>query len=84
MANVMTKRGSQDNVVTYEHYCDTAEDLVNIPEEQITLGSVAIVLNDNGALGAYIANSQKEWVAVLNSGGGGTGDDIPSANGEEF
>ena len=42
--NIMTKRGSMDNVVTYEHICDTNDDLANIDPSQITLGSVAIIL----------------------------------------
>ena len=70
----MTKRGSLDNVVTYEHYCDTKSDLNNIPKNQITLGSVAIILKDeNDSMGIYIATSQKEWIEVstsMNSGGG--------------
>ena len=40
----MTKRGSQDNVATYEHLCDTAADLQNIDPRYITLGSIAIIL----------------------------------------
>ena len=79
--NIMTKRGSQDNVVTYEHYCDTKEDLTAIPNDQITLGSTAVVLKDEGdAMGVYMANSSKEWIPFSNigntddsSGGGSTG-----------
>ena len=66
MANVMIKRGALDNVVTYEHYCDTTADLKNIPSDQITLGSTAIVL-ENGTINAYIANSKKEWIAVISN-----------------
>ena len=77
MANIMTKRGSLDNIVTYEHYCDTKADLANIPENEITLGSTAIVLQDeDGALGVYIATSDKEWIAMMTTGGsGGSGSD---------
>jgi len=75
--NIMTKRGSQDNVVTYEHYCDTKEDLTAIPSDQITLGSTAVVLKDEGdAMGVYMANSSKEWIpfsSVGNAGGGSSG-----------
>ena len=61
--NVMVKRGSQDNVVTYEHFCDEKSDLEKIPRNQISLGSIAIVLKDeNDAMGIYIANSDKEWI----------------------
>jgi len=74
MSNIMTKRGSQDNVVTYEHYCDTTADLTNIPKNQITLGSIAVVLQDeDGGLGIYIASSNKEWIAVSTSSGGAGG-----------
>ena len=73
MAHIMTKRGTQDNVVTYEHYCDTAADLNDIPSEYTTLGSTAIVVDDNGALGAYMANNNGEWNSILNTSGGGGG-----------
>jgi len=63
--NIMTKRGSQDNVVTYEHYCDTVADMANIDPKYITLGSVCVVVaGENDDLNIYIANSQKEWVLV--------------------
>lgn len=72
--NIMTKRGNQDNVVTYEHYCDTKADLANIPKNQTTLGSTAIVLKDeNDELGIYIAGSDKQWVPVAMSSSGGGG-----------
>ena len=74
MANIMTKRGALDNIVTYEHYCDTNADLENIPQTESTLGSVAIVLQDTttGGVGVYIANSQGQWnhLAVISSGEG--------------
>ena len=79
--NLMTKRGSQDNAVIYEHYCDEKADLINIPEEQITLGSTAIVLRDEGnELGVYIANSNKEWVPVAMSSGGNSNENSGSNN----
>ena len=28
--NIMTKRGTRDNIITYEHICDAMEDLPNI------------------------------------------------------
>ena len=74
--NILVKRGSLDNVITYEHYCDAKADLANIPKNQITLGSTAVVLQDeDGGMGIYIAGSDKEWVAVSTSSGeadGGT------------
>lgn len=71
--NILVKRGSLDNVITYEHYCDAKADLANIPKNQITLGSTAVVLQDeDGGLGIYIASSDKEWVAVSTSSGGGS------------
>ena len=76
--NIMTKRGSEDNIVTYEHYCDTKADLANIPQDQISLGSVAIVLKDeDDSMGIYLANSNKEWISFSTGGGGdgGTSED---------
>lgn len=71
--NIMTKRGSQDNVVTYEHYCDFKTDLDNIPQSQITLGSTAIVLQDEGGMGVYIAGSDKQWNMLSMSSGSSSG-----------
>ena len=67
MANITTKRGSLDNVVTYEHICDTAADLANIDPNEITLGSVAIVLQGSAGLEVYMATSHKEWISLLGS-----------------
>lgn len=60
--NIMSKRGQADNVVTYEHICDTAADLQNIDPQYVTLGSVAIVLSGAAGLEVYMANSNKEWI----------------------
>ena len=67
MASVMTKRGQQDNVLTYEHVCDTAADMASIDPEYITLGSICIVLQGSAGLEAYMANSQKQWISLLGS-----------------
>lgn len=65
MANIMTKHGSYDNVITYEHYCDTIEDRANIDPKYITLGSICIVVEgENNELEVYIANSNKEWKSI--------------------
>lgn len=61
---VMTKRGQQDNILTYEHICDTAADLQTIDPDYITLGSVAIVLQGATGLEVYMATSTKEWVKL--------------------
>lgn len=61
---IMSKRGSSDNVLTYEHICDTAEDLQTIDPKYITLGSVAIVLKGTAGLEVYMATSDKEWVQL--------------------
>lgn len=63
--NIMSKRGQQDNIVTYEHWCDTTADLANIDPQYATLGSVAIVVSGEAGLEAYIANSQHQWVLVV-------------------
>lgn len=59
---IMSKRGSSDNIVAYEHICDTTEDLQNIDSKYVTLGSVAIVLKGDTGLEVYMATSDKEWV----------------------
>ena len=72
MATIMSKQGNVDNVVTYEHYCDTVADLDNIPYNESTLGSVAVVLvGESGGLEIYIANSNHEWIPLVSGGGGG-------------
>lgn len=58
MAYKMTKRGSLDNEITNEFFCDTVTDLNAIPSEDINLGSVAVVLE---GMEVYIANSNKQW-----------------------
>lgn len=58
MAYKMTKKGSLDNETTNEFFCDTVDDLANIPSNQINLGSVAVVLDP---MQIFIANSNKEW-----------------------
>ena len=59
--NIMTKRGAQDNVITYEHWCDTSADLEKIDTQYITLGSVAVVVNNGSDIDMYIATSDKTW-----------------------
>ena len=61
MAYKMTKSGSLDNEVTNEFFCDTADDLANIPASLVNLGSVAVVLD---GMEVYIANSSKEWLSM--------------------
>ena len=65
MAHITTQRGSQDNVVTYTHFCDTKADMDLIDKKEITLGSVCVVLEDessNDNLEFYLAKSDKTWV----------------------
>ena len=62
MANIMTKRGTLDNIVTFEHICDTIADMNNIENAYVTLGSVCIVLKgESGGLEVYMADSNKNW-----------------------
>ena len=80
MAHIMSKRGNADNVVTYEHYCDTTNDLNNIAYEYSTLGSVAIVITGaSGELEVYIADGEHRWVSLSAGSGSGTNQ---SAGGE--
>jgi hypothetical protein len=62
--HIITKRGSIDNQITYEHYCDTITDMNDIDKSTITLGSTCIVVNGTTGLEFYIADSQKQWHAV--------------------
>lgn len=76
--HIISKRGNQDNVITYEHICDTRADMSNIERKYITLGSVCIVLQgENDAMEVYMADSNKEWhdiiVAGSNDGGSTAG-----------
>lgn len=61
MAYKMTKRGSMDNEVTNEFFCDTTDDLANIPSKDINLGTIAVVLD---GMQIFIANSNKEWKSM--------------------
>lgn len=62
MAYKMTKRGSLDNEITNEFFCDSVNDLDDIEDIYRTLGSVAIIVSD--AMEVYIANSNKEWIPL--------------------
>lgn len=65
MAYKMSKRGSLDNQITNEFFCDAPEDLANIPANEINLGSVAVVVDP---FEMYIANSNKEWISLTPTG----------------
>ena len=74
--HILTKVGNQDNVVTYEHICDTLQDRDNIERRYITLGSTCLVLSgENDTIEVYMADSNKEWhdIAVSGGSGGGSG-----------
>ena len=61
MSYKMSKRGSLDNEITNEFFCDTPEDLEKIPASLINLGSVSVVVDP---FEMYIANSNKEWLSL--------------------
>lgn len=74
MAAIMTKQGNLDNIVTYEHICDTFDDIQTIDPHYITLGSTCVVINgESGGLEVYMANSEKEWVSLSVASGSGEG-----------
>lgn len=75
-----TKRGSLDNIITYEHFCDTIADLQSISYNTSTLGSVAIVLAGDTGLEVYMANGQHEWQPLFTGGGGGGSSEGPTAD----
>ena len=65
MPNMMIQHGGEINSAINVHVCDEKNDLQNIPANEITLGTVAIVLEDTGgALGLYMAKSDKTWKKV--------------------
>lgn len=75
MATIMTKRGQLDNVITYEHICDTVADMTNINPSYVTLGSVCIVIKgENDDLEVYMADSKKEWKIVSFGAGESSGE----------
>ena len=77
MSSIMTKRGNQDNVVTYEFVCDTTADLNAI---EPTMGSVAIVIQGDSGFEVYMANSKKEWINLGSLSGGSGGATGPTSN----
>lgn len=73
MAYALTKRGSQDNVITYEFICDTAADLAKIETEYRTLGSIAIILQGEGdSMEVYICGSDHQWKSLTTISTGGS------------
>lgn len=82
MSNVLAKVGSLDNVSLYEHYCDTTADLANIPKNESTLGSTAIVVDGENGFEAYMADSEGEWKPLVTMSGGSSdgGSDSDSGN----
>lgn len=72
--HILTKVGNQDNVVTYEHICDTLQDRDNIEKRYITLGSTCLVLSgENDTIEVYMADSNREWHDIAVAGGSGSG-----------
>lgn len=65
--NIMTKRGTMDNIVTYEHYCDTTADLQNIDKQYLTLGSICVVVHGDTGLEVYMADSEHNLSLVSGS-----------------
>ena len=64
MAHKMTKRGSLDNNITFEHYCDTVADLDTIDPTEINLGTIALVVEGTAGLEVYMAKSDKTWTCI--------------------
>ena len=67
--NIISKVGQRDNVVTYEHICDTRADMEKIEPRYITLGSTCIVLSGESGMEVYMADSTHEWHDLLVSSG---------------
>lgn len=81
MANIMIKRGSEDNIITYVHICDEESDKANIDPREITLGTVCIVLETTG-MKVYMARSDKQWVNLSNSASDEESSDNSESNDE--
>ena len=71
--NIISKVGQRDNVVTYEHICDTRADMEKIEPRYITLGSTCIVLSGESGMEVYMADSTHEWHDLLVSSGSSSG-----------
>lgn len=70
----MSKRGNLDNIVTFEHICDTVADMRNINAAYATIGSVCLVLSGAGnMLEIYMADSNHQWKLISIGGGSGGG-----------
>ena len=80
MALTMTKRGSMDNIVTYEFVCDTTADLSAIEPQYVVMGSVAIIISGDSGFEVYMANSKKEWINLGSVGSGSDSNSGPSSN----
>lgn len=77
MASILTKRGNLDNIVTYEHICDTTADKDNIDPHYVTLGSTCIVINgESGGVEVYIADSNKNWVSIITPSNASSAEDV--------
>ena len=59
MAYKLTKKGSLDNEIINEFWCDTIDDRDAIPTSDINLGTIAVVLKP--AIQIFIADSSKQW-----------------------
>ena len=73
MAQIMTKRGGADNIVTYEFVCDNLTDLQSIEPKYITMGSIATVIEGDSGFEVYMANSKKQWI---NLSGGSAAEEV--------
>lgn len=78
MSNVMIKKGGVDNIATFQHICDTVEDMSAINPKEINLGSICLVVDGDDGIEIYIANSKKQWKLLSSVGGDSSGDDIPA------
>lgn len=73
MAYILKKIGNRNNIPYYYYECDSQEDMNNINVENVPMGSVCYIINDDAA---YTLNSSKEWKTRSISGGGGSEGEI--------
>jgi len=70
MAIIIASNSGKKHYALQHYICDTNEDIVDLPIDNVWVGSTAFVI-DSGE--TYMFNSQKEWIKIAAEGGGGGG-----------
>ena len=67
MGVIITKQGIEENSFTWEYYCDTYEDMENIAQENVTIGSYCTLLNGENGVEIYAGDGNHQWVLITPS-----------------